>query len=132
MLKEKIKSEIITSIKKHNNDRRDALKVILGEFERQSKKELTETEEINIIKKLIKNEEEVLKQINSPYDSLFLMTLKEFLPHQLEEKQIIEWIKENIDFSKYKNKMQSMKDIISHFGTSVNGNIVKKIIENNF
>jgi hypothetical protein len=40
------------------------------------------------------------------------------------------WIAQNIDFSKYKNKMQAMRDIMANFGSAADGNRVKEILQN--
>jgi hypothetical protein len=45
------------------------------------------------------------------------------------DDDLSQWIAANIDFSKYKNKMQAMKDIMGHFGTAADGNRVKEILQ---
>jgi uncharacterized protein YqeY len=55
--------------------------------------------------------------------------MEEYLPRQASEEEIRNWINENIDFSSFGNKMQAMKPIMTHFGSAVDGNIVKKILQ---
>lgn len=52
---------------------------------------------------------------------------KKYLPKQVSEEDIISWIKENIDFSKLKNKMQAMGSIMKQF-KGADGNFVKGIL----
>jgi Glu-tRNA(Gln) amidotransferase subunit E-like FAD-binding protein len=44
-------------------------------------------------------------------------------------EEIISWIKENIDFSEYKNKMQAMGAIMKHFGKQADGKMVNEILQ---
>lgn len=45
------------------------------------------------------------------------------------DEEIITWINQNVDFSKFKNKMQAMGLIMKHFGATADGNTVKKILQ---
>lgn len=56
-----------------------------------------------------------------------IMIAKDYLPAQASEEEIKQWIKENIDFSKFKNKMQAMKPIMKQF-SGCDGNFVKQIL----
>jgi len=56
-----------------------------------------------------------------------IMIAKDYLPAQASEEEIIKWIKENIDFSKFKNKMQAMGPIMKQFQGS-DGNVIKQIL----
>ena len=53
-----------------------------------------------------------------------------YLPRQASREEIAAWISANIDFSKFANKMQAMKPIMAHFGSAVDGNTVKEILQN--
>lgn len=54
-----------------------------------------------------------------------------YLPKALSEDELIQWIKNNVDFSQFKNKMQAMKDIMSaHEG--LDGNVAKTILLKHF
>ena len=45
------------------------------------------------------------------------------------DEEIKMWIEKNIDFSQFKNKMQAMGSIMKHFGSSADGNTVKKVLQ---
>ena len=51
-----------------------------------------------------------------------------YLPASASKEEITAWIKENIDFSKFKNKMQAMGPIMKQF-KGEDGNFVKAILE---
>lgn len=128
-LQEKIKSDLKQSMKEKNETKTSALRVLLGEFQRQPKKELSDLEVIAIIRKLIKSETEILSS-SGQESSGYMEVLDAYMPKQPSEPEITEWIEQNIDFSQFKNKMQAMKPIMGHFGGMADGNIVKKILEN--
>lgn len=130
-LQENIKNELKDAIKRQDVGLKNTLRLIMGELARQSKKEFTDDEIIAIIKKMIKSEKETLAATDQK-TSEYLVLLETFLPPQAGEDQIIGWIKSNIDFSAYKNKMQAMGPIMKHFGSSVDGNVVKQILLSNF
>ena len=54
---------------------------------------------------------------------------EKFLPKKVSIDDVKSWIKENIDFSKFKNKMQSMKPIMDEFSGRIDGRIVKDLIQ---
>jgi Glu-tRNA(Gln) amidotransferase subunit E-like FAD-binding protein len=41
----------------------------------------------------------------------------------------VAWIKENVDFSEYKNKMQAMGSIMKQFGKQADGKMVNEILQ---
>ena len=45
------------------------------------------------------------------------------------ETEIAEWIRANIDFGAYRNKMQAMGDIMRHFGNKADGHTVKSVLQ---
>ncbi|HMA84222.1 MAG TPA: GatB/YqeY domain-containing protein, partial [Desulfosalsimonadaceae bacterium] len=90
----------------------------------------SDEEVIKIVRKLIKSEQELLEQSGqSASDSRYLQILAFYLPQMASDEEIRHWIADNIDFSKYKNKMQAMRDIMAHFGASADGNQVKQILQ---
>ena len=125
---EKIHLDLKASMKAKNAARTSALRVILGEFGRQDKKELSDSEVIAIIRKLVKSEQEMLSKTKAD-GSDYLTVLEEYLPKEPSEEEIRQWITANIDFSALNNKMQAMRPIMAHFAGSVDGNTVKRILE---
>jgi len=127
-LQEKIKSDLKESMKARTEERTSALRVLIGEFQRQLKKELTDAEVMAIIRKLIKSEAETLEK-KGEEPSAYMHILESYLPKQAGEAEIRAWIEKNIDFSKFPSKMQAMKPIMANFAGMVDGNTVKKILE---
>lgn len=127
-LQESIKAELPTSIKNRDRVRTGAVRILIGEFQRQPEKVLTDDQVIGIIKKLVKSERELLAA-SGESSSDFIEVMEGYLPKQASEDEIAVWIKENIDFSTFNNKMQAMKPIMAHFGSSTDGNMVKNILQ---
>ncbi len=127
-MQESLSVELRAAMKARDTDRTGAIRILIGEFARQPEKILTDEQVIAIIKKLIKSERELLaaqKQEDSP----FLAIMEGYLPKQVSEEEIYAWVKQNIDFSAFGNKMQAMKPIMQHFGSAADGNTVKKVLQ---
>lgn len=128
-LQEKLKNDLKTAMKEKDEDKKNTIRVIMGEFARMDKKELPDEDVIPILKKLVKSEKETLERSEVKEDTPFIRIIEEYLPKPASEAEILSWIQANVDFSKYKNKMQSMRDIMQHFGSGADGNTVKKILQ---
>jgi len=127
-MQESLSQELRVAMKAKDTDRTGAIRILIGEFARQPEKVLSDEQVIAIVKKLIKSEKELLaaqKKEGSP----FLTIMEGYLPKQASEEEIYAWVKKNIDFSSYGNKMQAMKPIMQHFGSTVDGNMVKKVLQ---
>jgi uncharacterized protein YqeY len=127
----KLKNELKDAIKAKDELLKNTIRLIMGELARKDKKEFSDDEIISIIRKMIKNEKETLSA-NNQETSDYLSLLETYIPKQVSEEEIIDWIKDNIDFTSYKNKMQAMGPIMKHFGTTAEGNTVKQILLKNF
>jgi uncharacterized protein YqeY len=127
-LQESIQNDLKKSMKAKDEARTSALRVLIGEFQRQPKKELADGEVLSIIRKLIKAETEMVARTKSG-SSDYLAVLEGYVPKQSSEEEIREWMVNNIDFSQFKNKMQAMKPVMAHFSGTADGNMVKKILE---
>ncbi len=128
-LQKQIKRDLTAAIKAKDKEKKDTLRVILGEFGRLDKKELSDDEVVKILKKLMKSEKEVLEKKGDETDSRFIKIIENYLPKMATEADITRWIEQNIDFSEFKNKMQAMGLIMKHFGATADGNAVKKILQ---
>ena len=128
-LQESITGELKAAIKNRDRVRTDAIRVLIGEFQRQPDKSLSDEQVVGIIKKLVKSEKELL-DASGGEDSGFIRVLEGYLPQQAGEEEIRAWISDNVDFSEFKNRMQAMKPIMAHFGSSADGNLVKRILQN--
>ncbi len=125
---ERIKKDLIDAIKAKDVDKREALRVVLGEFDRQEKKELTDEEVSGVLRKLVKSERETLELKGMP-DSPFIRTIEAYLPNMVSDEEIATFIREHIDFSAFKNSMQAMGPIMKHFGETADGHAVKRILQ---
>jgi hypothetical protein len=129
-LQKQIKSDLTDAIKTKDEDKKDTLRVILGEFGRLHKKELSDDEVVKILKKLIKSEKEMLEKKGAESDSTFIRVIENYLPKMATQEEIAKWIEQHVDFSEFKNKMQAMGVIMKHFGATADGNAVKKLLQN--
>jgi len=128
-LQAQIKKDLTLAMKEKDETRKSALRAILGEFSRLEMKEIANDDVVKVLKKLIKSEKETLAALKSDHPSAFIEIVESYLPRQATEADIRAWIQTNIDFSQYKNPMQAMREIMSHFGTNADGNQVKKILQ---
>jgi hypothetical protein len=129
-LQKQIKSDLTAAIKAKDEEKKDTLRVILGEFGRLDKKELSDDEVVKILKKLIKSEKEMLEKKGAEGDSTFIKIIENYLPKMATQEEIAKWIEQHVDFSEFKNKMQAMGLIMKHFGATADGNEVKKLLQN--
>lgn len=127
-LQETIQAALKTSMKSRDTARTDALRVLIGEFQRQPDKRLTDDQVVVIIKKLVKSEHELLA-VAQRTESAFIDILAEYLPRQVSDEEIRAWIRQSLDLSLFANKMQAMKPIMAHFGSSADGTTVKRILQ---
>ncbi len=128
-LQNKIKEDLKTAMKARDDDKKNALRVIMGEMARLDQKVFSDEEIIKILKKLVKSEKEMLDKSGQGETSPFITIIEEYLPKMAGEAEIREWIAANVDFGAYKNKMQAMGSIMAHFGASADGNLVKKVLQ---
>ncbi len=129
-LQQQIKNELKDAMKAKDTAKKDAIRILMGEFSRQPQKELSDPEVVAIIRKLIKSETELLEQAKSSVqDSEYIRILDSYLPSQASEADIRAWIEANIDFSTFGNKMQAMKPIMNQFAGRADGNMVKTILD---
>jgi uncharacterized protein YqeY len=128
-LQEQIKGDLKTAMKAQDSAKKEALRVVIGEFGRLPTKELADADVVQVLKKLIKSEKEVLSQQGHRESSPYLEILTAYLPAMVSETEIADWIGANIDLKGYKNKMQAMGDIMRHFGSKADGNLVKKVLQ---
>ena len=127
-MQEFLSQELRAAMKAKDADRTGAIRILIGEFARQQEKKLSDEQVIAIIKKLIKSERELLAA-QERTDSPFLAIMEGYLPKQASEEEIYAWVAKNIDFTAFGNKMQAMKPIMQHFGSTVDGNVVKKVLQ---
>ena len=101
-MKNELNGLIMKAMKEHNTSRTETLRAIKTAFKKQKKskehagKELTEADEIQIIKKLVKQREESVEQFIAARcgelaneEQKQIMVLKEFLPAEATEEDIV-------------------------------------------
>jgi len=128
-LQDQIKADLKTAMKTQDTPKKEALRVVIGELGRLPEKDLCDKDVLQVIKKLIKSEKEVLNRQGAEAPSDYLKVLEAYLPAMASESEIAEWIRANIDFADYNNKMQAMGDIMRHFGSNADGNTVRKVLQ---
>jgi uncharacterized protein YqeY len=143
-LHDKIRLDLKNSMLQKQNDIRDALRVIMGEFPKltvpitlesgkktfrvKKPEEITDDDLLGIMGGLAKSEKTVLelqKKESSPY----LRVLASYLPKMVGSEEVMTWINENIELAEYKSPMQAMGTIMKHFGKLADGNMVKGLLQ---
>ena len=140
----KVKQDLKTAMLNKNQEARNAMRQIMAEFPKltvpltlesgkkstrlKKPEEISNDDIIGIINGLVKSEQTVL-EIKKEATSEYLEILQLYLPKMVRREEILAWIKENIDFSQYKNKMQAMGIIMKHFGKTADGKLVNQILQ---
>lgn len=127
LIYERIKEDLKTSFK--DPMKRNFLRYIIGEFQRLQDKEVNDIKAVKLLRKLLNDSKEVIKlKKGDGTEKELIELIKSYLPQEASKKEIEIWIKDNIDFSKLRNKMEAMKPIMEHFGSRSNGNIIRGIL----
>ena len=129
---ERLRKDLKESMKAETPLRSSAIRVILGEVPRLNKKVgevVTDAELVYILKGLRKNEKMVL-DAKKYKTSTYLDIVEGYLPEEnlLSEDDIKEYIKTNVDLSKFHNKMKAMGPIMKELKGTVDGSLVKKVL----
>lgn len=90
--------------------------------------EITNDDIIGIIQGLVKSEH-IMLEAKQEATSDYLRILETYLPRQVAPEEIVDWVRGNIDFSQFKNKMQAMGVIMKHFGKTADGKLVNDILK---
>jgi len=125
-LQDRIQTDLKNAVK--DKDKKEILKVIVGEFQRMTKKTLSDDEVIRILRKFERNEIELMRQTEAE-ETEFLKAVRIYIPKIVDEKEITEWINQNVDFSKLKNKTQAVGLVMKEFGSRADGTVVKNIVQ---
>lgn len=143
-LQDKIKEDLKLALRARHDALKNTIRQIMSEFFKltvpvvleggkkstRPKKavEITNDDIIGIIQGLIKSERIVLEAKKEP-TSEYLQILESYLPRQASREEIVAWIKANVDFGQYANKMQAMGAIMKHFGKTADGKLVNQILK---
>jgi uncharacterized protein len=143
-LLEKIRRDLKQAMLKNDPEVRNAMRLIMAEFPKltvpltlesgkkstrlKRPEEITDDDILGIVNGLVKSEQIVL-EAKKQTSSRYLQILQSYLPKLVTREEIEAWIKENVDFSQYKNMMQAMGAIMKHFGKTADGKQVNQILK---
>jgi uncharacterized protein YqeY len=143
-LHDKIRADLKKAMLGKDQEVRNTLRLIMAEFPKltvpitlesgkkstrlKKPEEISNDDVIGIIKGLTKSEQTVL-EITGQTSSDYLEILQSYLPKMIDKEEITIWIKNNIDFSQFKNKMQAMGPVMKHFGKLADGKLVNQILK---
>jgi uncharacterized protein YqeY len=143
-LQDKLKEDLKLAMRTRHDALKNTIRQIMSEFFKltvpvvleggkkstRPKKpdEITSDDIIGIIQGLIKSEH-ILLEAKKESTSEYLQILQNYLPRQVSREEIVAWIKANIDFGQYKNRMQAMGVIMKHFGKTADGKLVNQILK---
>ena len=143
-LQDKLKEDLKLALRSKHDSLKNTIRQIMSEFFKltvpvtleggkkstRPKKpaEITNDDIIGIIQGLIKSERIVL-EAKKETTSAYLQILEAYLPRQASREEIAAWIKANVDFGQYNNKMQAMGAIMKHFGKTADGKLVNQILK---
>lgn len=128
-LQQQLKTDLMIAMKLKDEDRKNALRIVMGELGRQEAKQIEDEVVIGVIRKLLKAEKETMAHSGAAEKSAYAAVLESYLPAQAEAAEIQEWIRANVDFSQYRDKMQAMGAIMKHFGSRADGNTVRQVLQ---
>jgi len=140
----KLKADLKQSMLERDVAARTAIRQVMAEFPKltvpitlesgkkttrlKTSEEITNDDIVGIIQGLVKSERMVL-EVKNEESSDYIEILQLYLPKMASREEIIAWIRENIDFADFKNKMQAMGSIMKHFGKQADGKMVNEILQ---
>ncbi|NPB08930.1 MAG: GatB/YqeY domain-containing protein [Thermodesulfobacteria bacterium] len=128
---ERIKKDMLRALKE-DREKASLLKTILGEIQRDPDKDYSDRKVVKVIQKYLKGLEENLKlgAISREDYEKERSLLSAYLPQMVSEEEIRAFLAK-LDFSRFKNKMQAVGEVIKHFGAErVDGKKVQEIVRN--
>ena len=143
-LYDKLKKDLKKAMLQKDPEVRNTMRQIMAEFPKltvpltlesgkkstrlKKPEEISDDDILGIIKGLVKSEQTVL-ELKNEGSSEYLEILQFYLPAAASREEIVAWIRANIDFSQYKNKMQAMGPVMKHFGKLADGKQVNHILK---
>lgn len=117
--------------KKVQDPRAEVLQTIVDNFKNKfhSKVEISDVEVVEFIKDRIQTIQNSIEGEITEQQKFELEVLEQYNQEIVTEEEIATWIKENINLSKHRgSRMRFVKEIMNHFGNTVNSHVVKKIL----
>ena len=143
-LLEKLRKDLKKAMLNKDPEARSAIRLVIAEFPKltvpltlesgkkttrlKKPEEITNDEIVGIIRGLVKSEHTML-EAKREESSAYLEILETYLPKLVDRDEIVVWIKDNVDFSQFKSKMQAMGLIMKHFGKTADGKMVNQILQ---
>ena len=143
-LHDKLRADLKKAMLGRDQAVRNTLRLIMAEFPKltvplilesgkkstrlKKPEEISDDDVIGIIKGLSKSEQTVMEATRQT-TSEYLDILQSYLPQMIDREEITSWIKDNIDFSQFKNRMQAMGPVMKHFGKLADGKLVNQILK---
>jgi len=128
---ERLRKDMLRALKE-DKEKASLLKTLIGEIQRDPAKDYSDKKVVKVIQKYLKSLEENLKlgAITREVYEKEKRLLEEYLPKMVSEEEIRAFLAK-LDFSKFKNKMQAVGEVIKHFGSErVDGKKVQEIVRN--
>ncbi|OIP48406.1 MAG: hypothetical protein COX17_03900 [Deltaproteobacteria bacterium CG23_combo_of_CG06-09_8_20_14_all_60_8] len=142
-LLEKLKADLQTAMRGHDQEAKDCIRVVMGEFPKltvpivlesgkkssrpKSAAEITNDDILEVMKGLVKSER-ILLEAKKAASSRYLELLLAYLPQIVSREEVETWVRANIDLAQFKNAMQAMGPIMKHFGKAADGAVVREIL----
>lgn len=118
-----IKKEIIEAMKRGDAQSRDFARVIKAEMDRKGDgRPIADTDAVKILRALRVTAEES----QNAFDLAFL---DRFLPQEMSEAQIEEWIKANLNLASFKVPLAAVGAVTKALGPQAPGDKVRAVIE---
>jgi uncharacterized protein YqeY len=140
----KIRQDLKQAMLKNDPEVRNTMRLIMAEFPKltvpltlesgkkssrlKKPEEISDDDILGIINGLVKSEQ-IMLEAKKQATSKYMEILQSYLPRLATREEIEAWIRENIDFADYKNKMQAMGSIMKHFGKTADGKQVNQILQ---
>ena len=132
----KIRDDLKQSMLNKDKILTSAIRVIIGEFQRNDLKDPTDDDAIKILKKLQKSEKTLLV-VKNEETSDFLEIIESYLPKMMTKEEIAFQIGQSDAYAKFissriQNKIQAMGPIMKEFkskGLMADGNLVKEVLQ---
>ena len=132
MLEERIRRDLKEAMLARDGDKLNTLKMVLGEIPRLNKKageKASDDEVETIIRKLVKSEKLVLAYSGAKASSsTYIRTLESYLPKMMEEREIKQWVLDNIDLGAYSNTVKATGRVMKELNGKADGDVVRRVL----
>ena len=141
-IKTKIQKDLIQFMKAGEKDKVDVIRFVLSFInaeEKDKQKSLTDSETLQVLKKVIKRNQESFEQFSkasrndlAEKEKKEMEIIKQYLPEEISENEIIEAVKKSItqcDANSIKDMGRVMAEIKKNYGDRVDMSMVSKHVK---